>query len=101
MSKSKWSYYSGTVALGIARTTLGFPFEHPVDSVKTQWQAKPQFKNEFAIIRHIYANKGFIGGFYAGALPNYTRCILRNAYKYPLIIGLPSFYQNNLPDEIQ
>ena len=34
---SKLKFYTGTVALGVARTTLGFPFEHPIDSIKTQW----------------------------------------------------------------
>jgi len=29
---------------------LGFPIEHPIDSIKTQWQARPYLKNEFAII---------------------------------------------------
>lgn len=29
-------------------------------------------------------------GFYSGSLPNLTRCIVRNSYKYPLMIGLPN-----------
>jgi hypothetical protein len=68
--------------------TLGFPIEHPIDSIKTQWQAKPYLKNELQIVKYIYNEKGW-RGFYAGALPNLTRCIVRNSYKYPLLIMLP------------
>ena len=40
-------------------------------------------------------------GFYAGALPNMTRCLLKNSYRYPLLVGLPNFYKNYLPDSIK
>ncbi len=32
---------------------IGFPFEHPIDSMKTQWQAKPYLKNEAAVTNTI------------------------------------------------
>jgi hypothetical protein len=51
-------------------------------------------------VKDIYKNKG-IKGFYAGALPNLARCMLKNSYRYPLMVGLPSFYKNNLPDSIR
>jgi hypothetical protein len=44
--------------------------------------------------------KGLTKGFYAGALPNLTRLITRNSYKYPLLIGLPDFYKSHLPQKI-
>jgi hypothetical protein len=31
-------------------------------------------------------------------MPNITRCLLRNLYKYPLMVGLPKIYAQNLPD---
>ena len=37
MTESKWSFYIGSSLLGLARTTIGFPMEHPLDSIKTQW----------------------------------------------------------------
>ena len=40
-------------------------------------------------------------GFYAGGLTNLTRCILRNIYRYPLMMGLPAFYRNYLPQAIK
>lgn len=30
-------------------------------------------------------------------MPNLTRLILRNSYKYPLLVGLPEFYKSKLP----
>ena len=87
--------YLKTAGIGLARVTIGFPVEHPIDSIKTQWQARPHLKSEFAIIKLIYSEKG-IKGFYAGALPNYVRCILKNCYKYPLMIGLPKTFQKKV-----
>jgi hypothetical protein len=29
---------------------LAFPLEHPIDAIKTQWQARPHVKNELAVI---------------------------------------------------
>lgn len=42
-----------------------------------------------------------MGGFYAGALPNFCRCLLKNSYRYPLMVGLPSFYKKHLPASIK
>ena len=81
-------FFLGGSLVGMGRVVAGFPLEHPIDAVKVQWQAQPQFKNEFSIIRHIYQTKG-VRGFYAGSLPNMTRLLVRNSYKYPLIVGLP------------
>ncbi len=40
-------------------------------------------------------------GFYAGSLPNLTRVMLKNIYKYPLMVGLPRFYNQNLPQSMR
>ena len=47
--------YINSAVIGAVRTTIGFPIEHPLDSIKTQWQAKPFIKNELHIVRHIYS----------------------------------------------
>ena len=52
------------------------------------------------VIKDVYRVKGFIG-FYAGSIPNLTRCLLKNSYRYPLMVGLPSFFQGHLPDIIK
>lgn len=30
-----------------------------------------------------------------------SRCILKNTYRYPLMVGLPQFYNKNLPSQIK
>lgn len=100
MTNSRYSFYLGSSLAGLVRTTVGFPFEHPIDSIKTQWQAKPHMKHELAIARDVYARKGILKGFYAGSLPNLTRCLLKNTYRYPLMVGLPNFYKKVLPASI-
>ena len=97
MGKSNLSLYLGSALAGLVRTTVGFPIEHPLDSIKTQWQAKPYIKNEIVMVREIYNTKGVWNGLYAGSLPNLTRCILKNTYRYPLMVGLPAFYSDTVP----
>eukprot|EP00347_Sterkiella_histriomuscorum_P019430 403341656 len=99
VSRSYSALYLGSSLVGMARVLIGFPIEHPIDSIKTQWQAKPYMKNEMAIIKDIYQTKG-IKGFYAGSLPNLTRVLIKNSYRYPLMVGLPRFYNENLPPAI-
>ena len=89
--------YVQSSLIGMSRVIIGFPLEHPIDAIKVQWQSQPQFKNEFEIIRHIYQCKG-MRGFYVGSLPNLTRLIARNSYKYPLLIGLPQYYKCKTPE---
>jgi hypothetical protein len=84
-----------SAGVGIARGIVGFPIEQPLESIKTQWQAKPALKHEMAVVRDIHARKG-IKGFYAGSLPNFTRMFLKNVYRYPLMISLPHFYEQRV-----
>ena len=52
-------------------------------------------------MRHIYSTKGLLRGFYAGALPNMTRLIARNSYKFPLLVGLPEWFKTNAPQNLR
>lgn len=36
-----------SAGVGIARGIVGFPIEQPLESIKTQWQARPALKNEY------------------------------------------------------
>ena len=35
MGQSSYMFYIGSAAAGMLRTTIGFPIEHPLDSIKT------------------------------------------------------------------
>lgn len=41
-------------------------------------------------MKAIFKEKGFYRGFYAGSLPNLSRIVLKNLYRYPLMIKLPN-----------
>lgn len=84
---------------GFGRGCVGFPIEHPLEAVKTQWQANPSLKNEYSIVKSIYQKKG-MNGFYSGSLPNLGRILIKNTYRFPLMVGLPVYYEKNLPDYI-
>ena len=88
----------GSSLFGIGRVLVGFPIEHPIDSIKTQWQAQTHCRNEYQVCKHIYKEKGIMKGFYAGSIPNLTRLICRNSYKYPLLMGLPDLFTNKFPN---
>lgn len=82
---------------GIARGLVFFPVEQPVESLKVQWQAKPVSSNEFRLAAKIYREKGLKLGFYSGSLPNLGRIMVKSVYRYPIMIGLPKFYQQVSP----
>lgn len=77
--------------LGMARTLVALPLQHPCDVIKVNWQANPQMKNELAVVRMIKADKG-LKGFYSGYATNCTKQLFKSSYRYPLISGLPRFY---------
>lgn len=56
---------------------------------------------DLQISRLIFQEKGFFRGFYAGALPNFTRCVLRNAMRYPLYTQLPLKFAQTLPEQLR
>ena len=86
----------GSAVIGVLRGLVGFPLEQPMESIKTQWQASPKNKNEIQILKQIYAEKGIYRGFYAGSLPNLTRVVLKNVYRYPLMIKMPNVIQSRV-----
>ncbi|CAF4382879.1 unnamed protein product [Rotaria sp. Silwood2] len=88
--------------VGASRTLGGLPFEHPLDTIRTRWQANPTYShNALLVARELYKSKGFLG-FYSGAIPNTTRRAIKQTYRWPMMLFFPSFYRNYvLPDRIQ
>ena len=39
LNLSKTQFYLSSLLAGLVRVSIGFPIEHPLDSIKTQWQA--------------------------------------------------------------
>ena len=91
-SKEKISFYAKTALIGIARGTIGLILEHPLDSIKTQWQTNIRVVKSSEIVYYIYKQKG-ISGFYRGFIPNMIRQSSKNIYRWPLMIYLPKYYK--------
>lgn len=85
-----------SLGAGLVRGVIGFPLEQPFESIKTQWQADPKHPNEWQIFKEIVKQKGFYRGFFAGSLPNLGRILIKQVYRYPLMIGLPPFFEEKL-----
>lgn len=97
---TKWRKFLETSFSGVIRGVLGFPLEHPFDCVKTRWQAKPELSSSLKVVQHIYQEKGILG-FYTGGIPNGTRMVLKQAYRFPMMAIFPAFYNKQLPDDIK
>lgn len=91
-SKEKFSFYLKTAEIGIARGAIGLILEHPLDSIKTQWQTNIQVLKSSEIVYYIYKQKGILG-FYRGFIPNLIRQSSKNLYRWPLMIYLPKFFK--------
>jgi hypothetical protein len=77
--------------IGAFRGAGSLILEHPLDVIKTYWQAHPSRTSFLTIGKEIYNLKGW-HGFYAGAIPNVMRIMLKQAYRYPLMIVLPPIF---------
>lgn len=70
---------------GIVRGGLSFAMEHPLDVIKTYWQANPHIMSWRVLAHEIYRQKGW-RGFYAGWVANTLRVMLKHAYRTPLML---------------
>lgn len=88
--------------IGVSRTLGGLPIEHPLDTIRTRWQANPNVSlNTLSVIREIYTSKGILG-FYSGVIPNTTRRAIKQIYRWPMMLFFPNFYREHiLSDRIQ
>ena len=85
-------FYLKTALIGVTRGAIGLIWEHPLDSIKTQWQTNIHVIKSSEIITYIYKEKGIIG-FYRGFLPNLVRQSSKNMYRWPLMIYLPKYFK--------
>ena len=49
--------------------------------------------------KYIYKQQGILG-FYAGVIPNGVRVTLKSAYRWPMMLSFPTFYESILPEFI-
>jgi hypothetical protein len=89
-------FYFNVSVIGALRGGLCLIIEHPLESIKTQWQDNHQIKSTRNIIKNIYLQKGIVG-FYRGFVANFIRVISKNFYRWPMMIFFPRLYEKNLP----
>jgi hypothetical protein len=77
--------------VGVMRGAVSLVFEHPLDVIKTYWQAHPEKTGMISVVLEVVKLKGW-RGFYSGAVPNVMRVMLKQAYRYPLMIALPMMF---------
>jgi solute carrier family 25 ornithine transporter 2/15 len=96
---SLWTKFWQVSLYGAGVGLVTLPFEHPIDCVKTRYQASPSsFTSATQVAKIIYLNEG-IRGFYAGVLPNGTRMVIKQAYRWPLMMLIPSIVRPVLPKD--
>lgn len=98
-SLTNLKFYLSASILGSYRGALCLILEHPLDSIKTQWQDKNLITDKYAIVKSIYADKGIIG-FYRGFIPNLIRVSSKHLYRWPMMLYFPKFYENLLSKDI-
>jgi hypothetical protein len=103
MERSKGSkIYFEASAIGILRTIAGLPLEHPFDSVKSRMQAETHRKVGFLqMSKEIYKTQGVAKGFYAGFIPSAFRGVVKQVYRWPLMLVLPRAYSTIIPGQYQ
>jgi hypothetical protein len=95
----KSNIYIDAALTGIIRSLIGLVFEHPLESIKTQWQNKINYNKVTEIVKSIYLNKGIMG-FYRGFLPNVLKNTTKQIYRWPSMVYFPDFYQRTLSVKI-
>ncbi|OJX09504.1 MAG: hypothetical protein BGO77_06230 [Caedibacter sp. 37-49] len=83
---------------GALRGLIPLPIEHPFDFMKTRMQANLGAKSAFNMVQEIYQQDG-LKGFYAGVIPNGTRLMIKHAYRWPMMLAFPNFFDKFLPEE--
>lgn len=99
LAKPKMHFYLNVSLIGALRGGLCLFIEHPLESIKTQWQDNSSVKSTKEIVKNIYTQKGLIG-FYRGFLPNFIRVTSKHFYRWPLMLFFPRYYDKHLPTNI-
>lgn len=92
-------YFQASLA-GALRGVFGLAFEHPFDTVKTRCQANPAEASIKKVTSQIMEAHG-VGGFYSGCIPNGMRVMIKQAYRWPMMMVFPQFFKEHLPEKLQ
>ena len=86
--KFSWEHYATVSFYGAVGGAAALPFEHPLDCLKTNMQALPNNHSALAMTKQIYRTNG-LAGFYRGYVPNTLRVVLKQIYRWPMMLFIP------------
>ena len=95
----KRNFYLSVSLIGAIRGAISLIIEHPLESIKTQWQDKNTITSARKIVNEIYKTKG-LTGFYRGFSPNCARVVFKNCYRWPMMLYFPSLFDKILPENL-
>jgi|JI9StandDraft_1071089.scaffolds.fasta_scaffold03480_11 hypothetical protein len=75
--------------LGIARGVAVTFATHPIDTVRYHLQTSPEKLRCLDVIKTIWQRSGF-RGFYGGVTPHLGKTVLKQAWLWPMIAGVPA-----------
>lgn len=78
------------IQAGVQRGAMSF-LEYPLECIKTRWQACPNKTLSF-VIQSSYKKYG-LRSFYTGMIPSVIKKLPMQAYRWPLILQLPMYYE--------
>ncbi|MEY3183219.1 MAG: hypothetical protein RLZ35_1204 [Pseudomonadota bacterium] len=86
----------------VSTTALHIACEYPLWSIKVHMQNDPsKHQNILITAKDIYRKKGFINGFYSGAMPFCALTLCKQSYRLPALSFLPNYYQSWLPESFE
>lgn len=96
-NKDVFSKIYDSMLISMPRVIITFTAGHPFELVKTRMQANPYIHSGVLLSKDIFQQTG-IKGFYTGGLPNFSRAILKEAYRAPLRGGINYAFGQALPN---
>jgi hypothetical protein len=94
------SLYLQASLMGAIRGAISLAIEHPFDTVKTRCQANISEKSVQRVMLDIVKLHGF-KGLYSGCIPNGVRLMVKQAYRWPMMLAFPQFFKTHLPQHLQ
>ncbi|CAD8118367.1 unnamed protein product [Paramecium sonneborni] len=86
-----------TQLIGAFRVAVTLPLEHVLDRIKTYKQSRQEI-TYLQSFKEIKGARGYIG-LYDGFYPNFLRSMLKQYYRWPMMIFIPSFLKKIINDQ--
>ena len=93
-SEINWNPLLADSVWGSVRGLAVVSATYPLDVIKTRQQVNPQAIPVSRVARTIFDQEG-VPGFFRGFSPHCVRSIMRQAWSWPMLMGLPGYLQRS------